>query len=167
MLRSNIFLAIAIALAVSACQYGKSAIPETSRTANVHTIKVDLTEVSPSDVTVGVGDEVMFINDRTQPVRIILIEGGKRVACQRGFSGNIDQEAEIAAGKSASFCFDRPGTVKYMARSKGNVEGGEIVLPAQIQVQGRASAAPVQAKDRRVPTPSEGEAGLTLSPAER
>jgi plastocyanin len=168
MLGSKILLAIAMTLAVSACQqFGKSAVPETSRTANVHSVIVNFAEVSPSDVTVGVGDEVLFINDRTQPVRIILIDGGKSVACQRGFSGIIDQEAEIAAGRSASFCFDRPGTVKYMARSKGSVEGAEIVLPAQIHVQSESSAAPAQAKDRRVPAPSEAEAGLTLSPAEK
>ena len=164
----SVIAVMAIAVTASACQqFGKSAVPETSRTANVHTVKVNMMEVSPSDVTVGVGDEILFVNDRTQPVRIILIEGGKSVACQRNFSGNIDQEAEIAAGRSASFCFDRPGTVKYMVRSKGGVEGAEIVLPAQIQVQGGAAAAPVQARDRRVPSPSESEAGLTLSPVEK
>lgn len=168
MLRSWSMLVIPIAVSALGCQqFGKSAVPETSRTANVHTVKVNMTEISPSDVRVGVGDEILFVNDRTQPVRIILIEGGKSVACQRGFSGNIDQEAEIAAGRSASFCFDRPGTVKYMARSKGGVEGAEIVLPAQIQVQSGSAAAPVQAKDRRVPAPSESEAGLTMSPAEK
>jgi hypothetical protein len=53
-----------------------------------------------------------------------------------------------------------------MARSKGSVEGGEIILPVQIHVQ-KEAAAPVQAKDRRVPAPSESEAGFTLSPAEK
>src|ERR1041385_4795937 len=114
MLRSTFCLLVVMALMAGCQGYGKSAVPETSRTANVYTIKVDLTEVSPAELTVGVGDEVLFVNDRTQPLRIILVEGGKRVACQRGFSGAIDQEAEIAAGRSASFCFDRPGTVKYM-----------------------------------------------------
>ena len=165
--RSTLCLLAVTALTVSGCQgYGKSAVPETSRTANVHTVKVDLTEISPAEVTAGVGDEILFVNDRTHPLRIILIEGGKRVACQRGFSGAIDQEAEIAAGRSASFCFDRPGTVKYMARSKGNVEGAEIVLPGQIHVERTGESAPVQARDRRVPTPTnrESEAGFVLSP---
>jgi plastocyanin len=166
MLRSTFCLLVVTALTVSGCQgYGKSAIPEISRTANVHTVKVDLTEISPAEMTVGVGDEILFVNDRTQPLRIILIEGGKWVACQRGFSGIMDQEAEIAAGRSASFCFDRPGTVKYMARSKGGVEGAEMVLPGQIHVERAGAAAPVQAKDRRVPAPPrESEAGITLSP---
>jgi plastocyanin len=168
MLRSWSVLLIPFAVTALGCQqFGKSAVPETSRTANVHTVRVNMTEVSPSDVSVAVGDEILFVNDRTQPVRIILIEGGKSVACQRNFSGNIDQEAEIAAGRSASFCFDRPGTVKYMVRSKGGIEGAETVLPAQIQVQGGPPAAPVQARDRRVPAPSESEAGLTMSPAQK
>ena len=168
MLRSTFWLLAVTALAASGCQgYGRSAVPEISRTANVHTVKVDLAEISPADLTVGVGDEILFVNDRTHPLRIILIEGGKRVACQRGFSGAIDQEAEIAAGRSASFCFDRPGTVKYMARSKGNVEGAEIVLPAQIHVERASDATPVQARDRHVPAQparGESEAGFVLSP---
>lgn len=166
MLRSTCCLVVVTALMAGCQGYGKSAVPETSRTANVHTVKVDLTEVSPSDLTVAVGDEVLFVNDRTQPLRIILIEGGKRVACQRGFSGAIDQEAEIAAGRSASFCFDRPGTVKYMARSKSDVQGAEIVQPGQIHVERMNAEVPVQARDRRVPTPAnkESEAGIILSP---
>jgi plastocyanin len=160
MLSARNLVVIAIAVIAAGCQqFGKSAVPETSRTANVHTVKVSMTEISPSDVTVGVGDEILFVNDRTQPVRIILIEGGKSVACQRNFSGTIDQEAEIASGRSASFCFDRPGTVKYMVRSKGGIEGAETVLPAQIQVQGGTAAAPVQARDRRVPTPTDDITG--------
>jgi hypothetical protein len=47
----------------------------------------------------------------------------------------IDQEADIKPGQYASFCFSKPGTVKYMARDRAAVTGGEVVLPAQIQVE--------------------------------
>ena len=119
--------------------------PGTSRTARVHDVKIGLTDVTPPELTVGVGDEIRFINDRTNPVRVILVEAGKHVACSRGFRGTMDQEADISPGNSASFCFDAGGTVKYMVRSRAMVGGGEKVLSAQITVQEQqpiASATP-------------------------
>ena len=38
------------------------------------------------------------------------------------------------SGQYASFCFNKPGTVRYMARDQTAVTGGEVVLPAQIVV---------------------------------
>ena len=89
---------LAVALLVSGCQHG-TAVPETSRTANVHNVKFAMTEISPSELTVNVGDEILFFNDRTQPVRLVLIEGGRSIACQRGFTGYVDQEALINPGE--------------------------------------------------------------------
>lgn len=140
------------------CQHG-APVPETSRTAQVHNVKVGLTDITPSEITVGVGDEVLFFNERTQPVQLILIEGGRSIACQRGFTGMVDQEAQLGPGQTASFCFERPGTFKYMARSKGVIEGAEAVLPGQVNVKSGASS-PSQAKAQ---TPS--QAGVSLTSA--
>ena len=92
---------------VSAQPHQLTSIPETSRTANVHDVRIGLTSLSVADLSVGVGDEVRFINERADPVRIILIEAGKSIACKRGFRGSVDQEAEISPGESASFCFEK------------------------------------------------------------
>jgi hypothetical protein len=89
-----------------------------------------------SELRVNVGDEVRFINDKTQPIRIILIEAGKRIACSKGFNGTIDQEADIKLGQYASFCFNKTGAVKYMAREQTAVIGGEQILSAQIVIGG-------------------------------
>lgn len=143
-------------------------VPETSRTAVVHDVRISLTDIAPVDLHANVGDEVRFINDKTQPVRIILIEAGKSIACNNGFNGTIDQEADIDPGQYASFCFSKTGTVRYMAREQTAVTGGEQVLSAQIFV-GESQARPVRSRDNprdnHFPTGrSDSEADLKLSP---
>ena len=117
----KIITLVALASLVWGCQHGTTTVvPQTSRTGNVHNVKLGLNEGSPAEMTVGVGDEILFFNDRTQPVHVILIEGGRSIACQRGFAGLVDQEALINPGGTASFCFERAGTFKYMVRSRGS-----------------------------------------------
>ena len=142
----------------------KPTVPEMSRTAVVHDVRVSLTEIEPAELRANVGDEVRFINDKTQPIRIILIEAGKSIACNKGFNGTIDQEADIKPGQYASFCFNKTGAVKYMAREQQAVTGGEQVLSAQILVGG-SPMRPVRARDGySSPGRSEAETDLKLSP---
>jgi plastocyanin len=129
----------------------KPTVPETSRTAVVHDVRVSLTDIVPAELHVNVGDEVRFINDKTQPVRIILIEAGKSIACSKGFNGLVDQEAVIRPGQYASFCFNKTGTVKYMAREQQAVTGGEQVLSAHILI-GDSSTSSIRTQER-VPEP--------------
>jgi plastocyanin len=139
-------------------------VPETSRTAVVHDVRISLTDIAPLELQVNVGDEVRFINDKTLPIRIILIEAGKKIACNKGFKGIIDQQADIKPGQYASFCFNKTGTVKYMARDQADLTGGELVLSAHIEVD-RSSVHPVRAQDRYPgPGRSEAESDLKLSP---
>jgi len=138
---------IALTLALSGCgtYSNKPTVPEMSRTAVVHDVRVSLTSIEPVELRANVGDEVRFINDKTQPIRVVLIEAGKRIACNKGFNGTIDQEADIKPGQYASFCFSQPGTVKYMARDHTAVTGGEVVLPAQILVgAGTSTSRPIR-----------------------
>lgn len=134
----------AMSMLLAGCQefptMGRPALPETSRTAKVHDVTIGMTEITPPEVTVGVGDEVRFINDQTHPVRVILIEAGKNMACRRGFTGTIDQEAEIEPAGSASMCFESGGIVKYMVRPKSQVPAGGKVLTARINIQEHAAA---------------------------
>lgn len=133
-MRSAIIFGLAVMLSGCATWSNKPTVPETSRTAVVHDIHVSLTDIDPVELRANVGDEVRFINDKTQPIRVVLIEAGKSIACNKGFNGNIDQEADIKPGQYAGFCFSKPGTVKYMARDQSAVTGGEVVLPAQILI---------------------------------
>lgn len=133
-MRAAMILGFAVILSGCSTWSNKPTVPETSRTAVVHDVRVSLTDIEPAELRANVGDEVRFINDKTQPIRVVLIEAGKRIACNKGFNGMIDQEADIKPGQYASFCFSQPGTVKYMARDRTAVTGGEVVLPAQILV---------------------------------
>ena len=140
---------------------GLTAVPETSRTAKVHDVHVTLTYVSPDQASVNVGDELRFINDRAEPVRIILIDAGKTIACKRGFTGSVDQQADIKPGESASFCFEKAGTAKYMVRSKPHgMVGGEKVVSAEVQIR-EGSAESVKTKDNMKPSPSGTELSQT------
>ncbi|MGC3974369.1 MAG: hypothetical protein QM771_08325 [Nitrospira sp.] len=140
-MRATIIIGFAIMLSACSTWSNKPTVPETSRTAVVHDVRVSLTNIEPVELRANVGDEVRFINDKTQPIRVILIEAGKRIACNKGFNGTIDQEADIKPGQYAGFCFSQPGTVKYMARDLSAMTGGELVLPAQIFV-GTSTARP-------------------------
>ena len=139
---------------------GLTAVPETSRTAKVQDVHVTLTYVTPAEASVNVGDELRFINDRADPVRIILIDAGKSIACKRGFTGSVDQQADIKPGESASFCFEKAGMAKYMVRSTQGMVGGEKVVSAEIEIR-EASAEPVKTKDNMKPSPSGSELSLT------
>src|SRR5512132_3573374 len=113
-MRSALIIGFAVALSGCTAWSNKPTVPETSRTAVVHDVRIALTEIQPVELRANVGDEVRFINDKTQPIRIVLIEAGKSIACNKGFNGMIDQEADIKPGQYAGFCFSKPGTVKYM-----------------------------------------------------
>jgi plastocyanin len=170
----KILTLFALASLVWGCQHGTTTVvPQTSRTGNVHNMKVGLNEVSPAEVTVGIGDEILFFNDRTQPVHLILIDGGRSIACQRGFAGLVDQEALINPGGTASFCFERAGTFKYMVRSTGIIEGAESVQPGQIIVRAgpaaplAASSSMAVAETSRTAKVHDVHVGLTdVAPAE-
>ena len=141
---------IALTLMLSGCSTwsNKPTVPEMSRTAVVHDVRVSLTSIEPVELRANVGDEVRFINDKTQPIRVVLIEAGKRIACNKGFNGTIDQEADIKPGQYASFCFSQPGTVKYMARDLTAVTGGEVLaLPAQIFVDSNKHLASIRGEN--------------------
>ena len=140
-MRAAMIIGFTVMLSGCSAWSNKPTVPETSRTAVVHDVRVSLTEIEPVELRANVGDEVRFINDKTQPIRVVLIEAGKKIACNKGFNGTIDQEADIKPGQYAGFCFSQPGTVKYMARDQSAMTGGEVSLPAQIFV-GTSTARP-------------------------
>jgi len=125
----RIVILLALASLVWGCQHGTT-------NGSVHNIKIGLNEGLPAEMTVGVGDEIIFSNNRAQPIHVILIEGGHSIACQRGFAGLVDHEALINPAGTASFCFERTGTFKYMARLKGLFEGAESVQAGKFIVKG-------------------------------
>jgi plastocyanin len=67
-------------------------VPETSRTAVVHDVRVSLTDIVPTELHVNVGDEVRFINDKTQPVRIILIKPARGLPVAKGSTAPLTKK---------------------------------------------------------------------------
>ena len=64
---------VALASLVWGCQHGTATVvPQMSRTGNVHNVKIGLNEVSPAEMTVGVGDEILFFNERT-PLKVAAV----------------------------------------------------------------------------------------------
>ena len=139
-MRPAMIIGFAVMLSGCSTWSNQPTVPQTSRTSVVHDVRVSLTNIEPVELRANVGDEVRFINDKTQPIRVVLIEAGKKIACNKSFNGTIDQEADIKPGQYAGFCFSQSGTVRYMVRDLTAVTGGEAVLPGQIFVGTGTSA---------------------------
>ncbi len=126
-----------VAIAGIVLATGCSSLPEVTRTAVIHDIKLE-EHLSPADLTVRVGDEVRWVNHRTLPARIE-IPGLQKdmLSCERNFSnmfGSPLEVAELPPSKSASLCFKREITISYNARMGSALPGGMQIEPGTIRV---------------------------------
>ncbi len=124
---------VAIAGSVMAC-----AGPQTSRSGQIHAIKIEK-EPEPAELVVNIGDEVRWVNHRSLPVRVELIIGDPRelLSCARGFTNFVGIKrayAEIDANESAAACFSRVGAVKYNVRMESALPGGKAITSGTVQV---------------------------------
>ena len=135
MSRFNVCAIAAVMLSVSAVA---CAGPQTTRSGEIHTVKIE-EEAHPADLVVNVGDEVRWVNHRALPVRVDLVVGdvGEQLSCQRGFSnfmGMKRDSAEIGANQSVSACFTQVGVVKYNVRMESALPGGKAITSGTVQV---------------------------------
>src|SRR5574338_689401 len=95
---------------LGAAAYGCNSLPETTRTAMVHDVKVE-EKLSAEMVRVNPGDEVRWINARKLPVRVEVPNvKSDDLSCQRGFSnwmGFFDETARLKPNETASLCFKK------------------------------------------------------------
>jgi plastocyanin len=113
-----------------------SSIPDTSRTGQIHDVKIIETQIQPTEVRVRPGDEIRWLNYRTKPVRIVFLDRlDGALSCERGFSGSGQNDTTIKASKAVSLCFAKPGQYRYTARMQAEVAGGEIPVPGMVSVQ--------------------------------
>lgn len=124
--------AFALVLSAVAC-----AGPATTRTGAVHDIRV--TEgPEPADLVVNPGDEVRWVNSRTLPLRVDLVNvNSEDVSCQRGFSnlfGMYRESATIQPNDSGSACFSKAGVVNYNLRMDSALPGGRKIVPGIIRI---------------------------------
>lgn len=120
---------------------GCSSLPEVTRTAVIHEIKLE-DHLIPPDLTVQAGDEVRWVNHRTLPARVEIPGLEKSMlSCEREFSnvfGSTVEVAELAPSKSASLCFKKEITISYNARMGSALPGGMQIEPGTIRVVGPA-----------------------------
>ncbi|MBA5865131.1 MAG: hypothetical protein GDA67_00370 [Nitrospira sp. CR1.3] len=111
--------------------------PPTTRTGEVRDVKIE-EGLAPTIVTVGVGDEVRWVNHRTLPVRIDFLGGDlEEVSCHRGFTnwvGMKKESATLGASESASLCFSKAGVVIYNVRMDSALPGGKQIVQGEVRV---------------------------------
>lgn len=126
---------VTAALMIAAC-----AGPSTSRTGSVHDIRI-AEGPDPADLIVQPGDEVRWVNARTLPVRVDLINvPSDGLSCERGFSNffaSIQESSTIKPNQTTSACFTKPGVVNYNLRMESALPGGSVVVPGVIRIGGK------------------------------
>lgn len=119
-------------LLIAACAH-----PPTSRTGAVHDIRI-IEGPEPADLVVNLGDEVRFVNARTLPIRIDLVNiKHEDLSCERGFSnivGAVQESATIKPNDSASVCFAKAGVVNYNLRMESALPGGEKIASGVVRI---------------------------------
>jgi plastocyanin len=133
---SSHWLALFLTLAASGVLVS-CAGPPTSRTGAVHDVRV--TEgPDPADLIVNPGDEVRWVNSRSLPIRVDLVNvNSDGLSCERGFSnflGIVRESATIKPNETVSACFTKPGVVNYNLRMDSALPGGRVVTPGIIRV---------------------------------
>ena len=117
---------------------GCAGLPKTTRTGAIHTIRIEKTLSDPK-LTVQIGDEIRWINYRTEPVTIEFVPDTKgSFSCEKGFSdrfGKTKLSARIKAGEFVSLCFSENGEYIYNVRMTAVLIGGETIAPGVIRVE--------------------------------
>lgn len=120
---------------------GCAGLPETTRTAVIHEVKMG-DKMAPADLTVRVGDEIRFVNQRMLPVRIEIPGlNAEMLSCERNFSNFIGQVREVAvlsAHQTANLCFSKGAVISFIARMTSAGPGGMAIESGTIRVVGPA-----------------------------
>ncbi len=131
------YLGVAL-LVVVGCQ----GMPKATKTGHVVDVAISDGQ-SVGDIMVNPGDEVRWINKRSAPARVVLIEPelDKKVSCKNHFGGFMapGDTARLSTSETASICFSDPGLYRYIVRMESNSETGETNVPGAIKVAGQGS----------------------------
>jgi plastocyanin len=111
--------------------------PATTRTGVVHDIRVAEGPV-PDDLIVNPGDEVRWVNSRTLPMRVDLVNVNPNdVSCERGFTNMFNTfkgSATVKPNETASACFVQAGVVSYNLRMDSALPGGQKIVPGVVRI---------------------------------
>jgi plastocyanin len=124
-------------LGVLALVLGACAHPPTSRSGEVHDIRViELPE--PADLVVNPGDEVRWVNARNLPIRVDLIGiHHADLSCVHNFSNmfrTFRESTTIKPNQSAGLCFVNAGVVNFNIPMESALPGGEKIVSGVVRI---------------------------------
>ena len=130
---------------------GCQGTPTVTRTGDVKDIIIG-DDLSSTEIAVSPGDEVRWINKRTAPLRIILIDPvlDKQLSCKNNFGGWMtpSDTAQLATNETASLCFRDSGTFRYTVRMASAKTTGELNVSGVVKVGGQGGQAVGQTSDQ-------------------
>jgi hypothetical protein len=130
---------------------GCQAQPTVTRTGDVKDVPIG-DDLASGDIAVNPGDEVRWVNKRTAPVRVVLIDplSDRQVSCKNNFGGFMtpSDTAQLAINETASICFRDAGTFRYTVRMASSRTSGEINVPGVVKVGGQGGQAVDQTSEQ-------------------
>ncbi|HJT21628.1 MAG TPA: hypothetical protein VJ746_14215 [Nitrospira sp.] len=110
----------------------------------MHTVNVG-PEIEPLQINAGRGDEVRWVNQRSEPIAVVFPTGDAiPVSCRTGFR-TIDStilSAVVAPNSSVSLCFSELGKYNYQVRLDENIPSAEVDKNATVWIVGRGERNP-------------------------
>ena len=138
--------------------------PTVTRTGDVKDIIIG-DDLSSKEVAVNTGDEVRWINKRTQPVRIVFLDpvSDKQLSCKNNVGGWMtpSDTAKLDKNETASACFRDPGYFRYIVRMESATTTGDINVQGVIKVGGQGGQAAAQTSDQNSGRTSDQSTGRT------
>jgi len=122
---------------------GCQSAPYSSKGTKLHTVNVG-PKIEPLQINAGRGDEVRWVNQRSQPIALIFPKSDDvRISCRSGFE-NIDSvlSAVVAPNASASMCFSELGKYDYQVRLDENLPAAETDRNASVFIVGGGARNP-------------------------
>ena len=122
---------------------GCQSAPYSSKGTKSHTVNVG-PKIEPLQINAGRGDEVRWVNQRSQPIALIFPKSDDvRISCRSGFE-NIDSvlSAVVAPNASASMCFSELGKYDYQVRLDENLPAAETDRNASVFIVGGGARNP-------------------------
>ena len=132
-------LVLGLSLFTAGCQ----SVPASSNATRIHTVDVG-PKIEPLQINAGRGDEVRWVNHRSQPIALVFPKSDDvRTSCRSGFK-SIDSvlSAVVAPNASASMCFSELGKYDYQVRLDENLPAAEIDRNASVWIVGRGERNP-------------------------
>jgi plastocyanin len=141
---ANTYGVACLILGLSLFTAGCQSLPSSSSATRIHTVHVG-PKIEPLQINAGRGDEVRWVNQRSQPIALVFPKSDDvRTSCRSGFK-NTDSvlSAVVAPNASASMCFSELGKYDYQVRLDENLPAAETDRNASVFVVGGGARNPL------------------------